>query len=295
MRYELFVDSLFLINFVMNLYLLMLVDRSTLQTARPGRLLLAAALGGGCYLLMFLFNIAVPLKLFLGAAGAVGMLPVAFPVRGLRNLLKLMEKMLVFSFCMGGALIFLLRTVPLKEGMLTGIFGVLLAGGLLFLFLGRFPWESKPEDSICPVTLIRGERQVSVQALIDSGNSLVEPISGKPVSVVDEEIFRELWEGGGQLYRVIPYHSIGKKRGILEAYLLPELQVELHGMRKVFREVCIAVSAERISAADVSEAESVKMIINPRLLTKAERGSLKKGRNGAEYDIKSGNTGKNEV
>lgn len=295
MRYELYVDSLFLVNFVMNLYLLLLVDRSTLRAARPGRLLLAAALGAGCYLLMFLINIAVPLKLFLGAAGAVGMLPAAFPVKGLRNLLKLMEKMLVFSFCMGGALIFLLRTFPLKEGMLTGIFGVLLAGGLLFLFLGRFPWESKPEDSICPVTLIRGARQVSVQALIDSGNSLVEPISGKPVNVVDEEVFRKLWEDGGQLYRVIPYHSIGKKRGILEAYLLPELQVELHGMRKVFREVCIAVSTERISAADVSEAESVKMIMNPRLLTEAEGGSLKKGRNGVEYDIKSGNTGKNEI
>lgn len=295
MRYELYVDSLFLVNFVMNLYILMLVDRSTLRAAKPGRLLLAAAFGGGCYLLMFLINIPVPLKLLSGAAGAVAMLPVAFPVRGLRNLLKLTERMLVFSFCMGGALLFLLRSLPVREGMLTGIFGVLLAGGLLFLFLGRFPWEPKQAESICPVTLIRGDKKVTVQALIDSGNSLSEPISGKPVSVVDEEVFRDLWEGGGQLYRVIPYHSIGKKRGILEGYLLSELQVELHGMRKVFREVWIAVSAEKISTAGASEAESVKMIINPRLLMEEKRGSLKKGRNEDEYDIKSGNTGKNEV
>ena len=33
MRYELYVDSLFLINFVMNLYLLILVNRSSLRTA----------------------------------------------------------------------------------------------------------------------------------------------------------------------------------------------------------------------------------------------------------------------
>ncbi len=295
MRYELYVDSLFLVNFVMNLYILLLVDRSTLRAARPGRLLLAAALGGGCYLFMFLMSLPVPLKLFLGAAGTVGMLPVAFPVKGLRSLLKLTERMLVFSFCMGGALIFLLRTIPIKEGMLTGIFGVLLAGFVLFLFLGRFPWESRQAEGICPVTLIRGERKVTVQALIDSGNSLVEPISGKPVSVVDEEVFRKLWEEGGQLYRVIPYHSIGKKRGILEGYLLPKLQVELHGMQKEFRDVCIAVSTEKISTADVSEAESVNMILNPRLLKNEKRGSLKKGRNGDEYDIKGGNTGKNEV
>lgn len=33
MRYELYADSLLLLNFVMNLYLLILVDRSTLRTA----------------------------------------------------------------------------------------------------------------------------------------------------------------------------------------------------------------------------------------------------------------------
>ena len=38
MHYELYVDSLFLINFTMNLYLLMLVDYSTLSSAVPWRL-----------------------------------------------------------------------------------------------------------------------------------------------------------------------------------------------------------------------------------------------------------------
>ncbi|MDE5588620.1 MAG: sigma-E processing peptidase SpoIIGA [Acetatifactor sp.] len=293
MRYELYVDSLFLVNFVMNLYILMLVNRSTLRTAAPWRLLLGAALGSGCYLLMFMLNLPVPLKLFLGAAGAVGMLPVAFPVRGLRNLLKLTEKMLIFSFCMGGALLFLLRSFSVGENTLTGIFGILGVGGIVCLFLGRFPWESKPENSLCRVTLVRGEKQVTVSALIDSGNSLVEPISGKPVCVVDEEIFQGLWESGGQLFRAVPYHSIGKKRGILEGYLLPELHVELDGMRKVFREVYIAVSPETISAADVPEAESIKMIMNPRILLEAKRG--KKIETEAGYDIKGGNTGKNEI
>ncbi|MCM1193203.1 MAG: sigma-E processing peptidase SpoIIGA [Butyrivibrio sp.] len=304
MRYELYVDSLFLVNFVMNLYILMLVDRSTFHTAAPRRLLLGAALGGGCYLLLFLLNVPVPWKLFLGAAGALGMLPVAFPVRGLRNFLKLMEKMLVFSFCLGGGLLFLLRSFPVGGGALTGIFGILGAGGIVCLFLGRFPWESKPENSICRVTLVRGEKQVTVSALIDSGNSLSEPVSGKPVCVVEEEVFRRLWEDGGQLFRAIPYHSIGKRKGILKGYLLPELQVELHGMRKAFYEIYIAVSPETISAADAPETDAVKMIMNPRILEAAKREKPEKGqieprkekkKMEAGYDIKSGNTGKNEI
>lgn len=271
MRYEVYVDSLFLVNFVMNLYILMLVDRSTFRTARPGRLLSAAAMGAGSYLLMFLLSLPLMLKLILGAAGAVGMLPVAFPVRGLRNLLKLMEKMLIFSFCMGGALLFLLRSIPIREGVLAGIFGVLLAGGILFLFLGRLRWGAGQDSSICRATLIRGEKQVAVWALIDSGNSLMEPISGKPVCVVDKEVFQELWEEGGQIYRAVPYHSIGKAKGILEGYLLPQLHVEIDGMKKTIHEIYIAVSAEPISAADALETESIKMIMNPQILGKIKK------------------------
>lgn len=293
MRYELYVDSLFLVNFVMNLYILMLVNRSTLRTAAPWRLLLAAALGGCCYLLLFLINLPVALKLFLGAAGSMGMLPVAFPVRGLRNLLKLTEKMLVVSFCMGGALIFLLRSFSVGESALSGIFGVLGVGGVVCLFLGRVSRKPGPEDGVCSATLVRGERRITVPALIDSGNSLTEPISGKPVCVVEEEVFGHLWENGSRLFRAVPYHSIGKKKGILRGYLLPELQVELEGMRKVFREVYIAVSPEGISGADTPEAESIKMIVNPRILSEEGRG--KKTETEAGYDIKGGNTGKNEV
>ncbi len=295
MRYELYADSLFLINFVMNLYILMLVDRSTIRAARPGRLLLGAALGAGCYLLMFLINVPVTLKLLLGAAAAVGMLPVTFSVRGLRNLLKLVEKMLFFSFCMGGALLFFIRSVPVGEGILTGIFGILGAGGSFFLFLKRFPWEKKSGNCLCSAVLAREAKRVKVTALIDSGNSLSEPISGKPVSVVEEGVFKELWEDGERLYRVIPYHSIGKKRGILEGYLLPELYVEIDGIQKKFCDTYIAVSPEKISASDVPEAESVKMIMNPRLLKQETGGKPGKGQNVRDYDIKSGDTGKTAV
>lgn len=295
MHYELYVDSLFMINLVMNLYVLMLVDRSTFRAAGPGRLLLGAALGAGCYLLMFLLNIPVPLKLLLGGAGAVGMLPVTFPVRGLRNLIKLVKKTLFFSFCMGGALLFLLRYIAVEEGVLTGMFGILGAGGIVFLFLRHLHWERNPKGDRCRVTLVRGLKRVTVEALIDSGNSLAEPISGRPVSVVDVWVLQELWGEDERLYRAIPYHSIGKARGILEGYLVPELHVELDGVRKVFHNSYIAVSPERISASDVPEAESVKMIMNPRLLTEAKGGKPTGGQNERNYDTESGDTGKTAV
>ena len=115
------------------------------------------------------------------------------------------------------------------------------------------------------------------------------------MSVVEEKVFRSLWGSGGQGYRAIPYHSIGKNRGILEGYLLPELYLEVNGMRKIFRNVYVAVSPESISAADGYKADSVKMIINPRLLAEEKGGSLKKRQNERMYDTKSGDSRKDAV
>mgnify|MGYP002508175974 CR=1 FL=1 len=47
----LYVDSLFFLNFIMNLYLLILVNRSTFRTATPGRIAAGAALGAAGFLL----------------------------------------------------------------------------------------------------------------------------------------------------------------------------------------------------------------------------------------------------
>ena len=73
MHYELYVDSLFLVNFVMNLYLLLLVDRSTFRTATRRRLLLGAAAGGVLGIVPLLLPGTVLVKGALAAvAGTVG-------------------------------------------------------------------------------------------------------------------------------------------------------------------------------------------------------------------------------
>lgn len=98
MRYELYADSLLLLNFVMNLYLLILVDRSTLRTATGRRLLLGAVFGAVCYFLPFIWAAPPVLKLSVGfLAGTAGMLLLAFPVKGFRMFLKLLKYLMLYS------------------------------------------------------------------------------------------------------------------------------------------------------------------------------------------------------
>ena len=262
MRYELYADSLLLLNFVMNLYLLILVDRSTLHTTTGRRLLLGAAFGAVCYFLPFVWNVPPILKLSAGfLGGTAGMLLLAFPVRGFRMFLKLLKYLTLYSVGMGGGMLLLLRVLGRLGISATGILALMGTGGVLFLFLRHFSADRRRESCICRATLICGEKRRTVSALIDSGNSLIEPVSGKPVSVVEEEVFQSLCYNASPGFRAIPYHSIGKKRGILRGYLLPELQLEIDGMTKAFYEIYIAVSTEQISGD--AETDSVKMIINP--------------------------------
>ncbi len=280
MHYELYVDSLFLINLCMNLYLLMLVDHSTLGTAMPWRLTAGAAAGAVCFLLPFFGGAPALVRLVLGGlAGTVGMLCITFPVRSLRMFLKLLERLLLYSFGIGGGMLFLIARLPFLREYLTSVCGVLSVGGVLFLFFRRFRCGLRTKQCLCGAALFQGGQRMTVTALIDSGNSLTEPISGKPVCVVDEDVYAGLWKEEGCGYRAIPYHSIGKKRGILQGYLLSKLTLDLDGMRLEFRDVYVAVSREQISAAENGGGGAVRMIINPRLLETGTKRGLHNMRN----------------
>lgn len=294
MRYELYADSLLLLNFVMDLYLLILVDRSTLRIAMGRRILLGAVFGAVCYFLPFIWNAPPLLKLSAGfLIGTAGMLLLAFPVKGFRMFLKLLKYLTLYSVGMGGGMILLLRTLGRMGVPIDGILVVMGTGGILFLFLRHFSVGRSRENGICRATLVCGGNRLTVNALIDSGNSLIEPVSGKPVSVLDQRVFQELWHDQSPGFRAIPYHSIGRKHGILQGYLLPELQLEIDGMTREFHEIYVAVSIEQIS--DDAGADSVKMIINPLLLEVKGKRRPKKRQNEREYDTEGGNTGKDAV
>jgi hypothetical protein len=107
-----------------------------------------------------------------------------------------------------------------------------------------------------------GEQCCRVRALVDSGNSLVEPISQKPVSLVEKKAVLP-YTGAllPQSFRAVPFHSVGKNKGILEAYAIERMELNRAGERIVVREPIIGITTEAISAN-----EKYQMILHPALL-----------------------------
>lgn len=265
MYYELYVDSLFLVNFVMNLYVLLLVNRRLFRTATRKRLVLGAAVGAIGYLLPFFLPGPIFLRYVIGMIpGTVTMVFLVFRIKTMSGFWRILESMLLYSFLMGGFMVFLKRILRLEQ-YLPGIWGILGIGALIYLVLGYLMECRTQNKDFCKVVLIQNGSRITVNALVDSGNSLVEPISGKPVAIIEKDIAVKLWEKEPQFYRAIPYHSIGKKRGILKGYLLQEMQIETAGVIKVCREVYVAVCEEYITQGHV------KMILNPDSLRDEEK------------------------
>lgn len=266
MVYELYVDSLFLVNFIMNLLLLLLVDHSLYRTATRRRLVLGAGVGALWYFLPFLFNGPVWLKIVLGICpGSIAMIVIAFRVRCIRTFFRLLERFLIYSVLMGGVMTLLLKWMQGLRDLLAGIWGVLGMGAGFYLLFGYLRDRRDCGHNLCKATLICKGSRITVTALLDSGNSLVEPISGKPVSVVEKDLVKGLWEEEPRLYRAIPYHSIGKQHGILKGFLLPELRIEVDGVVKNCRDTYIAVCEEYLSDEN-DNGTHIKMILNPLLL-----------------------------
>lgn len=271
MYYEVYIDSLFLLNFVMNLYLLMLVNRTVGRTATRLRLILGATAGSICYVAPILLS-AVGGYQEMGRSGAfivtaagtllglVSMIIAAFHIRTVGAFFSLLRKLLLYTFLMGGMMLFLISSLPFLRQYLVGVCGIMGMGGVMYLLI-TFHGEQQEKKSHCHCVLVGERGKLRVSALIDSGNSLIEPISGKPVSVMEKTLFKNLWREEAPC-RVIPYTSIGKRRGILQGYLLKELQIEVGGVVKTCRDVYMAVSEEELSGAD----STVKVILHPALL-----------------------------
>lgn len=181
MHYELYLDSMFLLNLGMNLLLLIMVDHSTCRTATWYRLLWGAGIGAVCYLLPFLWKGAALLKLLLCMLpGTLLMLTVTFRIRNWHSLWSYFRKQMYDTFLLGGILVAVLRGIPAGIQYVPGVVFALGMGTFAVrILLWRYQRES--EDGVqCKVVLRGREQTLCITAIVDSGNTLTEPYERSP-------------------------------------------------------------------------------------------------------------------
>ena len=102
-----------------------------------------------------------------------------------------------------------------------------VAAGSYFLSLKIWDFIRKlmsNQKRECDVLLCNGEQSIKVKALIDTGNHLRDPLTGKAVSIIGKETCEILWQQNNiHDFRFISYHTIGKRDGMMPLFVLERM------------------------------------------------------------------------
>lgn len=202
MTQTVYVDLFFLVNFSMDFLCLYLTARILHRRVRMGRMLTGAALGG------LYANVALFLPLSSMGALAIDVLAclllcaVALWEGKRTGFWRVATVFVAISAALGGtmtALFYLLNRTPLAsltvadgDGLSIWIFALLaLLSGVITLLGGRLLGR---HSKACAVELeiLYGGRTLRLHALVDSGNLLCEPMSGRPCIVADVDALEGL-------------------------------------------------------------------------------------------------------
>jgi len=131
------------------------------------------------------------------------------------------------------------------------------------VLVGKFlTFRDSCKAKIYKVSIILNNKNVQVEALLDTGNTLTEPISGKPVHVMEEHYVNEL-VGEKELtdlnLRLIPFHSIGKNNGIITGIIADSMVI--HKEPDIFVEKPVI----GIYKGSLSQGNSYSMLLNSSL------------------------------
>ena len=248
MYIEIYIDQFFAEQFLTGWILLHLAALAGNLRRKRGRLLFAAAIGAAEQCLYVITGWK-----WIPAAGYLLMAVLAFlPGERIRGIIYL----LIASVCLGGVMesVFVIFPFPVAAGS--------LISGMICVMVWKWCLTNRRKLEEETTVILEWEgRQIRVRALIDTGNHLKEPATGRPVSILDRESAEILLENGWESRRgcfLIPYHSIGKEQGWMKGVSLDRMIIPSdEGDREIGHPVFA------ISSGSVNLKNQYQVILNP--------------------------------
>lgn len=298
-----YLDAVWLLNFFLDLMLLMLTQALAKDSTQKVRILLGAFIAS----LLVPLSIFYPNSFFTSVIGkfiySIIIILCAFQFRSIYRMIKLLLLFYFMTFAIGGGLIgihFLLQN-PIglsANGILTFNSGYGDPISWLFIVIG-FPlvWiftkarmdkhavEKIRYDQLCPVTIQIENTSRSTTGYIDSGNQLVDPLSKKPVVICDEYFlkqwfssnewemlkvahdeldFEKLPKDWEKRINIIPFQGVEGNRNFMMAIKPDNVVIFYNDQKIVTRKILIG-----IQFADLTKDQSYHCLLHPQIVKMA--------------------------
>lgn len=273
MFYEtVYIDMVFLVNFMMDLLLLSLLA-GILRREGRWRGLCAGALAGAVWACLAVVVVLPGWMEFFGSmAAALGMTALAFRERNITAIFFMSFSLLGLSFFLSGLVNLVYYHTGAGYYMQKGgvpsylLFPVIGIGSVAIQKGAKQFWRYQGvQRQLCQVTLSHQGKHIGLTGLVDTGNQLYDPYQGRPVQIAWEESLKEFLPKD-QKFLYVPYHSVGKPDGLLKGFTADEIVVarseQLFRQQKPF----VALSPEPLNRQG-----RYQMILHPDLFVQGHR------------------------
>jgi stage II sporulation protein GA (sporulation sigma-E factor processing peptidase) len=300
---KIYLDIVILENIVINYLILLVTSRFSKNKASSLRLFLGSLLGTVYLVLMILLpDMKVYTTVLSKVLLSIIMVAITFNFNRITVFLKTLALFYASTFLFAGAgfaLMFFKRDWGImRNGVVmtpmtlldTTWTELLLAIGVTLIIL-RIVWDAIQsraikEKPLVQVSITFDERAIEVSALVDTGNSLHDPLSNMPVVVVEytaikallpEEI-RSIFEHETEndlntvtatiscsnwfsRFRLIPFTSLGKENGMLIGFRPDFIEIGENDGRKSVHDVIVGIYNKGLS-----RNQQYRALMNPELM-----------------------------
>lgn len=293
-----YIDVLFAVNLLIN-YILLRACSVFMQLKLNNLRVVVGASLGACYaVLVFFPDFSILYSTICKLMISMLIVAASFPFYTFKSYIKALIVFYMVSFGFGGCVlaVFYFSDIGARLGAVysNGIFYfnlpwtvLALSGALFFLSLKLFGLFSKRisrgENLRKKILITYGNNTAELTALLDTGNSLVDPVSLSPVIIAEYKSLQNLFESDiragldrlgrdnvtwimsevaqkGLPARLIPFSSLGKENGMLIGFVPDHAEIRDDCGVKIL-ERCVIGLYEK----PLSKDRSYRALLNPYL------------------------------
>lgn len=275
-----YADVLFVLNMYVNFFILKLTFAVCKVKVGFMRLILSSLFGaaGSFYILLPYTNFFTDI-LFRIFVSSVSIL-IAAGFETLKSFVRQVGVFFAASFLYAGVMIGLWATFKIKSIAVKGsvvymdispailIISTLLCYIIISL-IRFFTSRHAPLANRCNLSVTANGKTAEVTAIVDTGHSLTDAITGKSVIIIESGVGKKLFgflpsldslqnKAQPSLFRVIPYSSVGG-HGLLVAFAPQKITAQIEGKNEIELTALCAITSEPLG-------EDYRAIISPEAL-----------------------------
>ena len=290
-----YIDIILLENLCMNYIILFATAYIMKIKISHIRIIASSSIGAVYSIMLYMQILPIYSSIFMKIILSVAMVYISYAPKTVKIAIKQLIIFYLISFAFGGcafALLYFVKpqdifikngvyigTYPLKIALLGGIVGFVIT----YIAFKIIKNKATKEERIYKLKIKINDKTVEVNALLDTGNKLKDPITLVPVIVIEkqklynflpEEILENIDKiiGGDSnklieenikymsKFRVIPYNSIGKQNGLMLGFKADEVKIIIDEEERTIKNTIIGIFNQSFNSQTYSALISLEII-----------------------------------